>query len=220
MANSLLEGNCHVKVLEAGCGSASHVRFPSAVHIVGIDISKEQLEKNTEVQEKILGDIQEYMLPTEQFDVAVCWMVLEHLSKPKDALLNMFQSLKPGGLLVVAIPNLLSFKGIITKVTPFWFHILFYRFMKYKSRPFPTFLRVAIVPKKMMRLAEDHGFSVVCCRFAEGDATKKLRARYRLVEMLFATVNSFVHYVSLGRAQSLLLDNCFLIFRKTAKITL
>src|SRR5689334_2678378 len=27
MANSLLEGNCHVKVLEAGCGSASHVRF-------------------------------------------------------------------------------------------------------------------------------------------------------------------------------------------------
>jgi len=216
-ANSLLEGNCHVKVLEAGCGSASHIRFGGLAHVVGIDISKEQLAKNIEVQEKILGDIQEYPLPKEQFDVAVCWMVLEHVSRPKDALLNMFQSLKSRGLLIVAIPNLISFKGIVTKLTPFWFHVLFYKFMKYKSRPFPTYLRVTIVPKRIMRFAEDNHFSVVFCRFVEGDAAKKLRARFWLVQAVFSAVNLFAQCVSLGRAQSLFLDNCCLILRKDGK---
>src|SRR5262249_30880917 len=77
-ANSQLEGKTHIKLLEAGCGSATHVRFKPVVHAVGIDISKEQLDRNTAVQEKILGDLQEYPLPKSEYDVALCWMVLAH----------------------------------------------------------------------------------------------------------------------------------------------
>jgi len=62
-ANSLLKGRTHIKLLEAGGGSASHIRFNAELHAVGIDISSEELEKNTSVHEKILGDIQEYSLP-------------------------------------------------------------------------------------------------------------------------------------------------------------
>src|SRR5579862_6866063 len=90
VAGGLLKGRDRLKVLEAGCGSSSHVRLPGTVHAVGIDISAEQLAKNTAVQEKILGDIQQYRLPRGEFDVTVCWMVLEHLSNPGDALLNLF----------------------------------------------------------------------------------------------------------------------------------
>jgi len=217
--NSLLVGGRRIKVLEAGCGSASHVTFMADVYAVGIDISKEQLEKNAVVQEKIIGDIQECPLPKEEFDAVVCWMVLEHLSRPKDALLNLFGSIKPRGLLILAIPNLLSFKGVVTKMTPFWFHELFYRFMRYKSHPFPTYLRVAIVPKRLTRFAEENGFSVVFCRLLEGDVAKRLRSRFWIVETVFSVLNSFTRVISLGKSQSLLLDNCFMILRKGGEIS-
>lgn len=214
IANSLLDGKSHIKLLEAGCGSASHVRFRASVHAVGIDISMEQLEKNTIMQEKILGDIQKYSLPKEEFDVAVCWMVLEHLSRPKDALLNLFGAVKPGGLLILAIPNLLSFKGLATKITPFWFHKLYYRLMKYKSRPFPTYLRLAILPNEVMRFAEDNGFSAVFFRLLEGSGTKRIRSSFWFVDLAFKIANSVMQIISPGELQSLFLDNCAMILRK------
>jgi len=181
---------------------------------VGIDISKEQLEQNAVVQEKILGDIQIFPLPKEEFDVVVCWWVLEHLSRPKDALFNMFRSLKPGGLLILAFPNLLSFKGLATKITPFWCHTLFYQLMKYKSRPFPTYLRPAILPNKVRRFAEENGFSAVFLRLLEGGGSKRVRSRFWFADLAFKVVNSVMQVTSLGKMQSLFLDNCVMILRK------
>lgn len=211
---SLLDGKGNIKVLEAGCGSATHITFAAEVHAVGIDISREQLEQNAFVQEKILGDIQDYPLPKEDFDVAVCWMVLEHLKRPKDALVKLFDSVKPGGLLILGFPNLLSFKGMVTKLTPFWAHTLFYQFMRYKSRHFPTYLRVALLPGNVLRFAKENGYSVVFCTLVEGGVTKKVRSRFWLVDMTFRALNALVQVVSLGKAQSLLLDNCAIVLRK------
>jgi ubiquinone/menaquinone biosynthesis C-methylase UbiE len=215
-ANSLLNGKSHIKLLEAGCGSASHIRLKAQVHAVGIDISKEQLDKNDQVQEKMLGDIQEYPLPTEEFDVAVCWMVLEHLSRPREALLNMFRTVKPQGLVILGFPNLLSIKGIVTKITPFWFHKLFYRFLKYTSRPFPTYLRVAILPKNVTEFAEANGFSIEFCQLVEAGVSKTVRRRYWFVNMAFSAVDSVTRFVSFGKLQSPLLDACAMILRKRA----
>lgn len=116
--DAILNGRRHIRVLEAGCGSASHIHFNAKVHAVGIDLSAEELEKNTAVQEKILGDLQDYPLPEASFDVVVCWMVLEHLLLPRAALANMFRATKPGGIVVLGIPNVASIKGMITKFTP------------------------------------------------------------------------------------------------------
>ena len=162
-------------MLEAGCGSASKIQFKAVVHAVGIDISAEELERNA-VQEEILGDIQDYSLPKEDFDVVVCWMVLEHLSRPQKAMSNLFRAVKPGGIVVLGFPNLASIKGVATKFTPFWFHTLFYRWMHYKSRHFPTYLRVEILPHRLIRFAQDNGFSLVYCNLAEGGVVKKLEA--------------------------------------------
>jgi len=214
IANSLLDGKGQIKLLEAGCGSMSHVKFDAEVHAVGIDISKQQLEQNSAVREKILGDIQDYPLPKEEFDVVVCWMVLEHLQRPKEALLNMFGSVKPRGLVILGFPNFLSFKGIVTKITPFWFHRLFYQFMRYKSRPFPTYFRVAILPNKVRQLAEDNGFSVAFCEIVEGGVVQKVRSRFWFMDAAFRVLDSVVQAVSFGKAQSLLLDKCAVILRK------
>jgi len=213
-ANSLLAGHTQVQVLEAGCGSSTHVRLKGVARTVGIDICKEQLDANDVVQEKLHGDIQDYPLPKEQFDVAICWMVLEHLPRPNDALLNMFASLKPKGILILGFPNLFSIKGLVTKFTPFWFHEGFYKFMKYTSRHFPTYLRTAILPARLTRFAQNNGFTVEFCKLEQGTVTKRFRNRFKVADVTFATVDFLCRVITLGKAQSLLLDNCFVILQK------
>src|SRR5215475_14175326 len=188
-ANALLRGRDRIRVLEAGCGSASQIKFTAQVHAVGIDIEADELEKNAAVQEKILGDIQDYPLPKEDFDVVVCWMVLEHLSRPKDALANLFRTAKPGGIVILGFPNLASIKGLVTKFTPFWFHKVFYQLMHYESRHFPTYLRTSILPGTQIRYAQDSGFSPVFYQLAEGGVAKKLRSRSGLADLAFSGID-------------------------------
>jgi len=213
-ANLLLKDKSSIKLLEAGCGSASHIQFNAEIHAVGIDISGEELEKNTSVHEKILGDIQEYSLPHEEFDVVICWMVLEHLPRPKDALINLSRAVRPQGLLILGFPNLLSIKGIVTKLTPFWFHEQFYKFMRYKSRHFPTFLRADILPKNVVHFAENNGFTVELCKLVEGGVSKKVRGRFRVVDWAFSGIDAITRTLSFGEMQSPLLDNCAVVLRK------
>ena len=81
------------KVLEAGCGSVTHIDFKHHAYIVGIDNSQKQLERNSYLHEKILGDIQYYDFQASTFDIVVCWDVLEHLEKPELALQNFLRVL-------------------------------------------------------------------------------------------------------------------------------
>jgi SAM-dependent methyltransferase len=214
VTNSLLTGKDRVKVLEAGCGSSTHIKLNPEVYAVGIDISKEQLEKNIVVKEKILGDIQEYPLPLDEFDVVICWMVLEHLPNPQNAMMNMFRSVKPEGLVVLGFPNLLSIKGIVTKFTPFWFHELFYKVMKYKSQHFPTYLRKEIVPANVAKFAEENGFSVVLTKVVEGGVTKRVRNRFRAMDFAFIAVDRVTNVLSSGKLLSPLLDECAIVLQK------
>ncbi len=190
------------------------MEFKPAVDVVGIGISMNQLERNTFLQEKILGDIQDYPLPRQAFDVVACWWVLEHLARPKDALINLFGSVKQEGLLVLAFANLLSSKGIVTKFTPFWFHMLFYRVMKFKSRPFPRYLRLAIPPGRVVRLAQSNGFPVVLFRLVEGTMTKRALTRSWLIGGTFSGVDFALQAISFGRLSSLSLDSCVMVLRR------
>jgi SAM-dependent methyltransferase len=212
--NPLLRTKDRIRMLEAGCGSGSHVEFESIVDCVGIDISREQLDRNTTVQEKILGDIQDYPLPKEEFDVAVCWWVLEHLSRPRNALANLFGSVRPGGLVILAFPNLLSFKGLVTKFTPFWFHKFFYHFTKISADAFPTHFRVAILPRNVARFAQENGFSVLYFKLGEGRVTERIRTTSCLAGRTFALVDSVLKTISFGKLDSLLLDCCVMVLVK------
>jgi SAM-dependent methyltransferase len=214
-ADSLLDGRSRIKLLEAGCGSATHIKLSAEVYIVGVDISQEELDKNRTVHDKILGDIQTYPLPEREFDAVICWDVLEHLPRPQDALRNLFRAVRPDGLVILGMPNLLSIKGVVTKVTPFWFHELFYRYMKYTSRHFPTYLRVGMMPNRVVRLAQENGFSVEYFRLVEGGVTKTLRRRVAFVDLALSLVERFARTISFGRLQSPLLDNCAMILRGT-----
>jgi 2-polyprenyl-3-methyl-5-hydroxy-6-metoxy-1,4-benzoquinol methylase len=166
-----------LKVLDAGCGRKGYkpyISTPEHANVVGIDVSEEELLKNTTANEKIVGDIQSYELPSSEFDAIICWWVLEHLPQPDRALDNFQRAVKEDGIVVLAVPNVFSIKGLLTKYTPYWFHIWYYRaILGYNHIPFKTFLRFSISPAAISRFAHKHGLSIAYSYlYSPGDTNK------------------------------------------------
>lgn len=135
-------------VLEAGCGSATWLQFPPGSRLTGIDISSQQLERNTRLDVRIQGDLQTYQFEAGSFDVVVCWDVIEHLDEPAAALDRLVHALRPNGLLVLGFPNRASLKGLLTRALPHKAHVWIYRWFfgmhdagRDDKGPFPTPMR-------------------------------------------------------------------------------
>lgn len=174
--------NKKISLLEAGCGSTSRIVVGKDWKVTGIDISKKQLDRNKRLNKKILGDIQEVRLPKNEYDLILCWDVLEHLQNPDKALENFDNSIKKNGILVLALPNVHSLKGLLTKFTPHWFHIFVYRFFlgrkdagKNDTAPFKTYLRFSISPKAIKKFAENNDYKELYLNIYEHKWHKRLR---------------------------------------------
>ncbi|MEO1051775.1 MAG: methyltransferase domain-containing protein [Bacteroidota bacterium] len=100
-------------ILEAGCGVGSQTKIIApnnpGCQFVSIDLSEKSLAKATEEVAQLdvqnvtfkQADVMELPFEDHHFDhVFVCFL-LEHLSKPEDALLELKRVLKPGGSITV-----------------------------------------------------------------------------------------------------------------------
>jgi SAM-dependent methyltransferase len=194
------------QVLEAGCGSSSLVQLPADATIVGLDISSRQLERNTTIHERVQGDVQTHRFPASSFDLIVCWDVLEHLPEPKNALNRLVEALAPGGLLVLGFPNALSLKGLLTKLAPFRLHVGAYRRLIGSHRPaedgrgpFPTYMRLAIAPSRLANALTSDGLQIVQFDTYESPLQATVKARFRIVRLLWPTVRAIVKALTVGR---------------------
>jgi SAM-dependent methyltransferase len=219
----LAEGPAEPRVLEAGCGSATHVSLPASARLVGLDVSPEQLERNDLVQEKILGDVQTYPLPANGFDVVICWELLEHVPEPLRALDNLIGTLRPGGLLILAFPNVLSVKGLVTKLSPHWFHVWFYRQVLgdrlaggVGRPPFPTCLPLAMAPERICDHARRRGLTLAYVALYEAGKQVRLRQKLWISGWRWRLARGLVQAGSLGRVR---LDgtDCILVLRRPAQ---
>jgi SAM-dependent methyltransferase len=190
-----------LRVLDAGAGATSRLKLPPTARVTGIDVEEATLLANDALSERIVGDLATAELPPGAFDVVVCWDVLEHLPDPIAAVSNMSQALAPGGLLVIAGPNLWSTKGLLTKFTPHWFHVFVYRRLLHKPdaglpghSPFPTYMRFAIAPRRLAGSCAKLDLRVVMLEYFGGIA-------YRLPAPLRSTwnvLNRLANAVSFG----------------------
>ena len=153
-------------VLEGGCGSLSHFDF-SGTHITGIDISQGQLDHNEHLDDRILGDVETHPIPANSFDIVISCYVLEHLKRPQMAMANFKRALKPGGLMILFLPNVLSIEGMATKYTPHAFHIWIYRNLldapwagTDHRGPFPTELKYGASSRSIRRFAREEGLEI------------------------------------------------------------
>jgi SAM-dependent methyltransferase len=123
-----------IRILEAGCGQRWPLDLRGVQYtLTGLDFDKEALEIRRNVtrdlDESVHGDLRYAHLDAGRFDVIYSAYVLEHI-KEADAVMQNFSSwLRQGGLLILFIPDAHSVRGFVTRVTPHWFHVLYYKYV-------------------------------------------------------------------------------------------
>lgn len=146
-ADSTVKGP--VNILEAGCGQQWNLKLDIDYELTGCDLSKEAMEIRRErygdLDNFIVGDLATVSIDDSSFDVIYCSYVLEHLHGAEAVIEKFFDWLKPGGLAILIFPDRDSVFGFITRMTPHWFHVFYYKYiLKFPNagapghNPFPT----------------------------------------------------------------------------------
>ena len=103
------------RVLDVGCGTGELGRVVKqrlGCELVGLTHSRAEAERASEHLDRVLVcDLNEFAPDgLGRFDCVICSHVLEHLYRPERLLRALAQSLAPGGVLVVALPNVLHWR--------------------------------------------------------------------------------------------------------------
>lgn len=190
------------RALEAGCGRRTHIHLGQAF-IVGIDIEPAEIGRNGRLDETLVGDIQNYAFEPCSFDVAVCWNVLEHLEYPVGALENMRDALRPGGLLVLGVPDTRSLKTVAVKLTPRRLHEHLYHWLyphaDPNDSPFPVILSDSMSLQSLDRYAYQHAMTTVYRRTYESALQEKIRRRLHFGERRWSIIALGTRVLSAGR---------------------
>ncbi len=120
-------------IYEAGGGSTSFLPLDvlRRAHVTVVDIDEDQIRNNDYAQETILGDIQTYRFAARQLRSRDL-LQRDRASFPtsKRRCSASAKSLKPSGLILIGAPNPRSLSGVVTKYSPHWFHVWFYRHVR------------------------------------------------------------------------------------------
>ena len=99
------------RMLELGCASGSylHQMAEQGWQVQGIEYSEKAAKAAAKLGYKVhVGPLETAPNPDAQFDLIVGWMVLEHLHDPIGCLQKLRGWMKPGGYLVLSVPNVNS----------------------------------------------------------------------------------------------------------------
>lgn len=101
-----------LKILELGCGEGTTLAWLKSIdrctECVGIELSEVAARKAGEVADRVIvADFErdELVFQDASFDCILCLDVLEHLQDPWGALGRLAVWLRPGGTVVISVPN-------------------------------------------------------------------------------------------------------------------
>lgn len=200
----------NLAIYEAGGGSTSFLPLSvlGRAHVTVVDIDENQIRNNDYAQEKILGDVQIYRFEPDSFDLVICYNVIEHISDVESALLGFCESLKCGGLILIGAPNPKSLSGVVTRYTPHWFHVWYYRHVRGDKKagrpgeaPFPTFFHPLVALAALEAFTEEHGLQTIYRKEYESPRFPELRLRKPLLAALLDTTASIVNFVLPGKVE-------------------
>lgn len=112
-------------VLDVGCGRGLTLGYLKSMGYAprGVEITEEGAwHAKTRLGIPVyIGQFAQAQLTSGQFNAVIFWHSLEHMSDPIQTLRHAKDLLQPGGLLVVAVPNLRSLQAKF--FGPSWFHL-------------------------------------------------------------------------------------------------
>lgn len=114
-----------IRVLDIGCGSGQFLArmIPLGYEAHGTEYSPDSGRRAATVNGLRLhvGPLRPDTYPAGHFDLISIWHVLEHLRDPDEALQNCRAWLRPGGFLMLAVPNVGSWQASLFRGA--WFHL-------------------------------------------------------------------------------------------------
>lgn len=161
-----------LRILEAGCGRKWPLNLGGIDYtITGVDLDTNALEfrKTTikDIDETILGDLRSVDLDENSYDVIYNSFVLEHVRDAERVLDNFSKWLKSGGILILRIPDRNSVYGFATRMTPFWFHVFYKKYIqgirnagKPGFDPYPTFHEEVVSRSGIHRYCMKHQYAI------------------------------------------------------------
>jgi SAM-dependent methyltransferase len=195
-------------IYEAGGGSTSFLPLEvlNRSHVTVVDIDEDQIRNNDYAQHTILGDIQTYRFKPNSFDLVTCYNVIEHLPDVEAALTGFCEAAKPGGLILIGAPNPKSLSGVVTKYSPHWFHVWFYRHVRGIKNagqpgqaPFPTFFHPLVTLSKLEAFATAHGLQVIYRKEYESPRFPEMRLRKPVLAALLDAVAVVINLALPGK---------------------
>ena len=197
-------------VLDIGAGASSQHNFRGRCKkIVGIDISADVM-RNPSLDEARVCDAADLPFTDNTFDLAFADFVLEHLPEPGVAAGEIFRVLKPGAKLCIRTPNLLCYVYLISRMTPYAWHIYFRKILQGKPEEdtFRVYYRVN-TRHGLKYIFEKAGFIVEKIEMVEKEPSYLMKWPFTFMFGLFyeRLLNS-VEFLSIFRA------NIFAVLRK------
>lgn len=122
-----------LNVVEAGCGRRWGLQVdPERLCITGVDTDEHALQaRETEVGDLhagIVADIRDSeVLPAASVDLVYSAFVLEHVPNAEKAIESFVSWLRPGGSVIILVPDAKSVHGFLSHRTPHWLHVWVYR---------------------------------------------------------------------------------------------
>jgi SAM-dependent methyltransferase len=162
-----------VRVLEAGCGQHWELHTDGAqLHITGVDLDAEAMrirrEQRGDLDVAILGDLRTVDLPPSAFDLVYCSYVLEHVPDAEAVLDRLVHATRPGGRIIVRVPDRDTVYGFFVRHSPHRVHVLYKRYVegyvdagKPGHAPYPVVYDDVVSVRGLRTFADSRGLEVV-----------------------------------------------------------
>ncbi len=161
-----------MRILEAGCGRRWELDLElTEFEITGVDLDAHALKHRRSVTRDldvgIVGSICDgEIVPSKHFDVVYSAYVLEHIDGALAALQNFSNWMRPGGLIIMWLPNRDSVYGWTARHTPYRLHVWVYRYLfgnrnagKPGFSPYPTYHDPVLAPDALLAFCREHSLS-------------------------------------------------------------
>jgi SAM-dependent methyltransferase len=207
-----------MQILEAGCGRWWVVKMNDiSYELTGIDLDEVALEarkaRYSDMHHSFVGDLRTAELPSERYDVIYSSYVLEHVSGAEQVMERFVRWLKPGGIIIVRVPDRDSIQGFTTRLTPWWFHVFFYRYFqnmpdagKPGFPPYPTVYDKVVSSRGMHEFAEAHGLKI-----KDEVMHGEFRRGNRLMKACIGAYARTVELLSFGRVHAKAANRTFIL---------